>query len=108
MSRLDWRSVGMVTSSVNRGSAFLVAGRGPGGSRGAALAGGGAAGGGAGFGASTFAGSAFLSLSCAGARSAADDSIRLTRTKTRPMQRIVLDMGTLQVTRGAGEILATV
>src|SRR5205823_3047986 len=117
MSRLDWRSVGMVTSSVNRGSADLVAGRAPAarggvfGTGGGGSAGGAAfAGAGAGFPSSFFAGalSFSLSLSWAGARRAADDSIRLTRTKTRPMQRIVLDMGTLQVTRGVGEILATV
>src|SRR5437870_5549750 len=107
MRRLDWRSVGMVTSSVNRGSAALVpdmiAGRGPP-LTGTGIAAGGAAGRGGG-GALGFS-SAFLS--CAGARSEVDDSIRLAKTTAKPMQRIVLDMEPLLLTRGAGELLAAV
>src|SRR5919201_120566 len=96
MRRLDSRSVGMVTSSVNRGSAAFV----PAGTRGKPLAG-----------AATFAGggaglsSAFLP--CARTRIGTDDSIRLASTTARPMQRIVLDMEPLLWTRRAGELLTT-
>src|SRR5438067_10005398 len=84
MRPFDSRSVGMVTSSVNRGSSLgrstvLPAGTG-----------------GAGFG-------------CARTRSGADDSSRPARATARPIHRHVLDMGPLSLrARGAGDLLATV